>query len=220
MAGLRMPYAIALASMFAIYYGMSTTSVSAALLFSSASGEHQLIYVHDDALDVSRVVEWRRSYGGGRNIHWKNCEKGWCRWPAERSGPYVTAVRSDLRSTSGAFCFLVFFFATLGGCSDSFPHFRVSGLLPHRSRGHSRDHRTGAFSQLSACVEDDFCAAVVILNRALDFDLLPSSCCRSPILFEVAGEDDHPKRAGLSLFAKADKGRAFAAVLNMLRQFR
>ena len=53
----RLPYAIALVSMFSIYVGMSLAIGCSGLLLSAASGEYGLVYLHLVALHVSCVVE-------------------------------------------------------------------------------------------------------------------------------------------------------------------
>ncbi len=56
----KIPYAVALFSMFSIYVGMSWKSAVPAILFSAASNQHHIVRVHDAALDGAGVVARRR----------------------------------------------------------------------------------------------------------------------------------------------------------------
>ena len=68
----RLPYAIALASMFLIYAGHVVALGGSGLLFPAASGQHGAVYLYAAAVHVLMRCGMTASSGAGRGIRWRS----------------------------------------------------------------------------------------------------------------------------------------------------
>jgi hypothetical protein len=80
--------------------------------------------------------------------------------------------------------------------------------------GQGRDH-SGSVGELSDAAEDDFGAAVVELDWAVDFDDASFEAADVAYIFKIGGEDDHGERASRPPFAKTDEANSFGADFHM-----
>src|SRR5579871_2046623 len=68
------------------------------------------------------------------------------------------------------------------------------------------ERRSGG--QLADAVEDDFCAPLVQLDRAVNFDGLAGETADIADVFQIGGEDDDREGAGHLVFAEVDEVNA------------
>ena len=66
----------------------------------------------------------------------------------------------------------------------------------------------GVLAQLLWVPQDDFGAAVVVLNGPLDFNAPTFELADIPDVFQIAREDDHRERTGVEVLAEVEEGYA------------
>jgi len=73
--------------------------------------------------------------------------------------------------------------------------------------GQGRD-QGGAAGDLADAAEDDFGAAVIKFDRAVNFDGAAGESAHVPDIFQVVGKDDYGKRTGHLIFAEVEEVNA------------
>src|SRR5260370_33256209 len=79
-------------------------------------------------------------------------------------------------------------------------------------RGHRRNHDESAFAQLPGAAQCDPRPSVVVLDRALDFNLSAFELLDVAHFFQIAREYDNSQRTRLAVFAQDEQRDAVGSV--------